>query len=367
MRVGVDGRSLDPAGGRGVAGYTRGMLAALVAAAPDVQWRVSLPRGTALPPALAAAPGVVALRHRFPSRLLHGAGAVAGGPRLDRLLGGVDAMWLPAPVPVAVGRDVPVVLSLHDLAFVERPGDFTPYERLWHRLGRLGALARRAARVAAVTEATARAATRAWRLDPARVAVVPAGPGDPGPALSPERAAAVRARLGLQRPYFLFVGALEPRKGLDVLLGAHAHARAEGLEAELVLAGDGRLAGRLGGPGVRLAGRVDDETKAALYAGARAVVLPSWLEGYGYPPLEGFAHGVPAIVSDVPALRETAGSGALHVAAGDERAWAAALARMAGDEALRRELAAAGAAGLAERSWAGCAGGLLRLLRDVAG
>ena len=46
-------------------------------------------------------------------------------------------------------------------------------------------------------------------------------------------------------------------------------------------------------------------------------MLPSWCEGYGYPPLEGFAHGTPAIVSDLPALRETAGAGALYVPPGD--------------------------------------------------
>ena len=78
--------------------------------------------------------------------------------------------------------------------------------------------------------------------------------------------------------------------------------------------------------------------KAALYAGALAVVLPSWIEGYGYPPLEGFAHGTPAIVSDLPALRETAGGGARYVPAGDVDGLAAALRELAGDEELRRRL-----------------------------
>src|SRR5919206_415743 len=97
-------------------------------------------------------------------------------------------------------------------------------------------------------------------------AVGPAGPGDPGPPAAP----------AVGR-YFLFVGALEPRKGLPVLLAAHARARAAGLDAELRLAGDGRLRAALRGPGVRLLGRVSREEKAALYAGALAVVMPSWL------------------------------------------------------------------------------------------
>ena len=65
-------------------------------------------------------------------------------PRIDRRLGGVDVVWLPAPAPVAVGA--PYVLTIHDLSFIERPRDFTAYERLWHRMARVDALgvARRA-------------------------------------------------------------------------------------------------------------------------------------------------------------------------------------------------------------------------------
>ena len=113
------------------------------------------------------------------------------------------------------------------------------------------------------------------------------------------------------------------------------------------MVGDGRLADRLRGPGVHLLGRVDRVEKAALYAGALAVVLPSWCEGYGYTPLEGFAHGTPAVVSDLPALRETAGAGALYVPPGDVEALRAAL----GGRRARR-----GAARPPGRRRSGCAG-----------
>jgi glycosyltransferase involved in cell wall biosynthesis len=331
MRIGVDGRSLA-GGGRGVAQYLTGMLRAL----EGVELRVALPPGATLPDGIAAE----VVRLRAPSRIVHGAAAVAGRPRLDRILGPVDVVWLPAPAPVAIGR-TPFALTLHDLSFLERPGDFTRYERLWHRLARTGDLARRAARVLAVSGATAAAARE--RLGVESV-VVPAGPGDPGPL-------DVRPREGR---YFLYVGALEPRKALDHLVAAR-----EGLGAELVIAGEGRS--RVGGPSVQALGRVSREEKAALYAGAIAVVLPSWAEGYGYTPLEGYAHGTPAIVSDLPALRETAGAGALYVPPGDVRALAAAMRELAGDEALRRRLAAGGAAALRERTWEASA----RALREA--
>jgi glycosyltransferase involved in cell wall biosynthesis len=354
MSVGVDGRSLG-GGARGVAQYLAGMLAAVD---PKLELRVLLPRGATL----TARPNLVAVRHPAPSRLLHGAGAVAGRPRLDRLVGPVDVVWLPAPAPVAIGHDIPLALTVHDLSFAERPGDFTRYERLWHGLARVEALARRAARVIASSADTARRARERFGLDPARVVVVPAGPGDPGPAAGRGEAAAVRARHGLPERYFLFVGALEPRKAVDRLVAAH-----EGLGPALVLAGEGRLAGRLRRSGVRLVGRVDRAEKAALYAGALAVVLPSWCEGYGYPPLEGYAHGTPAIVSDLPALRETAGEGALYVPPGDVAALAAAMRRLAGDEALRRRLAEGGAAALRERTWEASGRALRAALEAAAG
>ena len=166
MRVGVDGRSLA-GDGRGVAVYASGMLAALEAA--GVELRVHTPR----------------------NRLVHGAAAVVGRPRLERLLAPVDVVWLPAPAPVAVGRGTPYVLTLHDLTLLERPADFTPYERLWHRLARPGALVRRAARVVAASMDTAKRARVRFGVD---VDVVPAGPGDPGPDPDPSAVAAVRER-----------------------------------------------------------------------------------------------------------------------------------------------------------------------------
>jgi glycosyltransferase involved in cell wall biosynthesis len=332
VRVGVDGRSLA-GGGRGVAQYLTGMLRAL----EGVELRIALPPGAALPDGIEAE----VVRLRAPSRVVHGAGALVGRPRLDRLLGGVDVVWLPAPAPVAVGR-APYALTLHDLSFLERPGDFTPYERAWHRLARVGRLARRAARVIAVSRATAAAARERLGVDSV---VVPAGPGDPGPSDATPRTGR----------YFLYVGALEPRKAIAELVAAH-----EGLDEALVLAGEGRV--RAHGRGVEVVGRVSREEKAALYAGALAVVLPSWCEGYGYTPLEGYAHGTPAIVSDLPALRETAGGGARYVPPGDVGALSAAMRELAGDEALRQRLAAAGAAALRERTWEASAAALREAL-----
>ncbi len=100
----------------------------------------------------------------------------------------------------------------------------------------------------------------------------------------------------------------------------------------------------LAAAGATLLGRVSDDVLAGLYAGAIALVLPSRLEGLGLPPLEALSFGTPSVVSDVPGMRETLGEGALFVAPGDVAALAQALRRIAADDALRRQLVAAGGA-----------------------
>jgi glycosyltransferase involved in cell wall biosynthesis len=275
-------------------------------------------------------------RTRLPSRAVHLAGAVAGHPRVDTLLGGdVDVTWLPAPAPVAVGD--PYVLTVHDLAWEDRPQDFTRYERLWHRVARPAALARRAAAV--VCDAPAVAAELAARWGVAARVVEPGVDHVQGVAARPGR-------------YFLYVGALEPRKGLDVLGDAWSVAALDGVE--LLVAGEGRGAVR----GATHLGHVSDAELHALYAGAQAVVLPSFLEGFGLPPREAGAHGTPSIVSDLPTLRLP---GTLRVPPGDATALADALRRLPAERArLVAELPP-------PRTWRAAATELRAVLAEAAG
>jgi glycosyltransferase involved in cell wall biosynthesis len=132
---------------------------------------------------------------------------------------------------------------------------------------------------------------------------------------------------------------------------AHARARAAGLEADLVFAGRGRLASRLRSPGVHLLGRVTDADLDALYAGALALVFPSWLEGFGLPPLEAAARGTASIVSDLAVYAETLGDAALRFPAGDEEALARALLTAADDPSLRHAVAERARARVATMTW----------------
>jgi glycosyltransferase involved in cell wall biosynthesis len=149
----------------------------------------------------------------------------------------------------------------------------------------------------------------------------------------------------------LAVGALEPRKRPDLLVEAHARARAAGLRADLVFAGEGSLRGRVAGSGANVLGYVPDEELDVLYRDALAVSCVSREEGFAFTPLEAIAHGTPAVVSDLPVFAETLGDGALRVAPGNADALAEALLRLERDRDLRAQLVDAGRAAAGRLSW----------------
>jgi glycosyltransferase involved in cell wall biosynthesis len=198
-----------------------------------------------------------------------------------------------------------------------------------------------------------------WELDPARVVTIRPGPGRLA-------GTAVDTPQPVPASYVLAVGALEPRKQPQLLVEAHARARAQGLRAGLVLAGDGPLRRRLEGADAVLLGRVSDPQLDALYAGALCVSCVSSDEGFGFTPLEAMTRGVPAVVSELGAFRETLGDAALRVDADDSEALADALLRLEREPGLRERLIGAGIQATSALSWVRAAEETRALLAEAA-
>jgi glycosyltransferase involved in cell wall biosynthesis len=174
---------------------------------------------------------------------------------------------------------------------------------------------------------------------PERIAVVPLGVDERfGPEADP---APARRAHGLDGPFVLAVGTRVARKNLDVL--RESEQRLRGLGAELVVAGGGRgyMRAESEPPG-RPLGYVAEEHLPGLYAGARAVVVPSLYEGFGLPCLEAMASGTPVVASSATALPETCGNAALLVDPRDAGGFADALTALVEDETLYAERRAAG-------------------------
>ena len=145
----------------------------------------------------------------------------------------------------------------------------------------------------------------------------------------------------LFRSFFLFVGTLEPRKNLPMLMAAWEHAQSS-CNAALVIAG--RLRDDSAAPqrqnGLHWLGCVSDHDLAWLYSRAIAVVYPSYYEGFGLPVIEAMQCGAPVIASQCAAHLEVVADGGLLLAADQPGDWSAAISRMANDAAWRSEYAA---------------------------
>ena len=158
--------------------------------------------------------------------------------------------------------------------------------------------------------------------------------------------------MGLRAGSFLPVsGALEPRKAPEVIARAYAAARAGGLDAELVFAGDGRLADSLAGPGVRVLGWRDVVDLEALYQGALALVFASRREGFALPVYEALARGTPAIVTDLPVFGPELSPGLVRIPVDDDAALVDAMVRLASDADVRARLGEGGRAAVSGLTW----------------
>ena len=258
---------------------------------------------------------------------------------VERITGPVDVVHATA---IAIPpTEAPLVVTIHDLAFLAEPDHATRHGNRFFRRGT--DLARRHAELVLVpSEATARACRHAG-FDPGRLRIVPWGVDLR--VVTDAEVAAVRDRWGLERPFVLFVGTIEPRKNLGRVI--EAMASLGGRDVDLVLAGpDGwnedldRHAARLEGTGIGLhrLGFVTPDELPALYAACGAFCFPSISEGFGMPVLEAMAHGAPVVTSAGTATAEVGGETVLLVDPADPAAIASALARLLDDPALAAQL-----------------------------
>mgnify|MGYP005841313543 FL=1 len=269
------------------------------------------------------------------------------------------------------------VATVHDLGYLHYPRAHTRRSR-WYLHWSTRHNARAARRVIVDSLATRDDLARWYGTDPAKtVLAYPAGVRHLAPVADADLVAAVRRRYDTGARYVLYVGTLQPRKNLETLVRAYARLARRNLlpgDTRLVLAGrrgwlaegiDRAIAASGCAERIVTPGYVAAEDLAALLSGALAFVMPSWYEGFGLPVLEAMACGAPVVCSRASSLPEVAGDAALLFDPADEGALAEALARLAGDPALRAELALRGLRRARAFTWERCAEIVLSALEEV--
>src|SRR3954454_4269066 len=279
-----------------------------------------------------APPGVSVRSRRMPARLLRELWRRGEFPPVSWSAGPLDVFHATNFVLPPPGRAAGVV-TVHDLSFLRTPHTVSRASRAYREL--VPRSIDRAAVVITPSQAVADEVADTYRVPADRLMVTPLGVGTEW-FTTPRPDAAARQRLGLPERYFVFIGALEPRKNLPVLMDAYRRVlRSDPDAPQLVLLGprgwgpaltmDGIPEGKVRFPGYR----TDDDLRTTV-AGAEALVYPSAYEGFGLPPLEAFACGVPVIASALSVIEEVVGPDrdlAQRVPAGDVEALAGALTR----------------------------------------
>jgi len=261
---------------------------------------------------------------------------------------------------------VPTVVTVHDLIPLLLPAyRGNPLVRLYTRL--VSCSARRAKAILTDSTASQQDIVRHLRVPPERVhPVLLAADERFHPVEDPEILTTIRKKYALPERYFLYLGGFDWRKNVSTILQAFAEfnrQQAADNPVYLVLAGripaqhtrffpyPRWIARRIGiEERVVFTGWVADEDKPALYSSALAFVFPSWYEGFGLPPLEAMACGIPVIASDRGSLPEVVGEGGILVAPDDVMGLAEAMVHLSSG-VLRDTLRGKALAQAARFSW----------------
>jgi len=296
---------------------------------------------------------------------------------LPRACGGerVDLLHCPKSA-IPYFSPCPTVVTLHDLIPLRHPETEKLAARIYWKI-QIPVAARRSSYIITDSEHARQEIMADFGVAPERIRAIMLG-FDPRMALAtdPAQTALVRGKYALPQGYILYVGTIQPRKNIDTLIEAYARLRTvrESMPKLVIVGRKGwlydRLFTRISELGLAdeiiFTGFVPDEELPHIYAGASLFVYLSFFEGFGLPPLEAMACGVPVVTSNTTSLPEVVGDAGLAVPPSDLDAVMAAMARILDDAGFARTLGERGRERARLFSWDAAAAETLEIYRQVA-
>jgi glycosyltransferase involved in cell wall biosynthesis len=266
---------------------------------------------------------------------------------------GLDALWFPFNGCSWTNFSLPATATLHDASNFVVPEYIGDTQRIFR------AAAQHCSALITDSHFAQWELARELQIAPERLVPIALGVTPPLPAVP------IPLDVDSLRPFVLYVGTAERRKGFDTLLDAMTQVVRTRPEMSLVVTT--RLDGWTVPSDVRVVelGYVDDDTLATLYRGCTLLAFPSRYEGFGLPVLEAMSYGAPVVASNASSVPEAGGDAACYVAPDDAAALAAAILRVADDRAFAAELSRLGPIHAAEFTWDRTASRTLGVIQET--
>jgi glycosyltransferase involved in cell wall biosynthesis len=287
----------------------------------------------------------------------------------------IDIFWGPAHrLPFFLHKDIPRVLTIHDLVWVNAGSTMKVQNWLAERLLMAPAI-KSADMIVADSQSTAEALLHSFPVAKKKINVIYPGLSRYEENKSINYIDSFRTKNDISSKYVLFVGTLEPRKNLSRLLEAYSRLSSDVRDSlnMVIVGGQGWRMGDLSQliseldieASVKLTGYIPDSELGCLYANAYFLAMPSLYEGFGFPIIEAQAVGVPVLTSNLSSMPEVAGDAALLVDPYDVDELSAAILRLDNDNILYQCLACKARANAERFDWNKSADMLLNVFQNA--
>lgn len=357
MRIAVDTRGINHIFKGGVNEYTISLLQEFFASGVGVEFdlltsgldasnRRSVRR-------LFPYPNATVRTANIPNKLLNASILGLGEPKLERIgKAQSDVLFMPNLNTLAKKRKTPLVVTFHDLSYEVYADFFSGRMRAWHHFVQPKRIAKEADVIIAVSESTKQDLVELYGVNQEKVRVIYPGVSSmytPIDLQSREYVGevhSVRTKYQLPQEFLLYLGTLEPRKNVGMVIEAFEAIAAKYPSLDLVIAGKkgwlceeilGLAANSPFGTRIHFTGFVDEEDKRYLYNLAKIFIYPSFYEGFGFPVLEAMSCGVPTITSHVSSLPEVTDGKALTISPYNVHELIWGVDQLMGDERLYQE------------------------------
>ena len=372
MVIGIDIRVLTRGTRTGIEEYTLNLLSCLLAQNKNVKFKLfyNAFHKTQLNYEWAKLPNVEITEYRIPNRFLFLSARYLNQPKIDHLLSGVDLFFNPHFFITPLSKECHYAITFHDLSFEYYPELFSTRKRYWqYFLMNIKKEAKRADKLIVVSKSTKEDIMGLYGIPENKIRLIYSGINSKFRKIKikDEDKLNLNKKYCLPEKFILYFGTLEPRKNLIGLIKAYEIFRLNYKSAsdyKLVIAGaPGWLYQKIYKTAKKsifsndiiFTGYIEEKDKLYLYNLASLFVYPSFFEGFGFPPLEAMACGIPVITSNISSLPEVVGDAGIIIDPYNLNDLAFAIKETIYDINLRNYLISRGFEQVNKFSWERCA------------